>query len=96
MLVSANGAWNSDSCSQAAKLFFIQKRKWLPSGSFLGYQQVATIRLGMDEDLIFHFILLHYLCSAYCVFNRSLEEMLNRFIILMGSVKNSAIVAWLD
>ena len=68
VLVSANGAWNSDSCSQAAKLFFIQKRKWLPSGSFLSYHQVATIRLRMDEDLIFHFILCYIICAVHIVY----------------------------
>lgn len=54
-LVSPNGAWSADSCSHGAE-FFIQKQKWLPSGLFISYQQVATIRLEMDEELIFHLI----------------------------------------
>lgn len=58
----------TDSCSQAAKLVFIQKRKWLPSGFFISYQQVATIRLGMDEDLIFHFILCYIIYAEHIVY----------------------------
>lgn len=56
------------SYSQAAKFFFIQKRKWLPSGPFIIYQQVATIRLGMDENLIFHFILCYIICAVHIVY----------------------------
>lgn len=58
----------TDSCSQAAKLVFIQKRKWLPSGLFISYQQVAAIRLGMDEDLIFHFILCYIIYAVHIVY----------------------------
>jgi hypothetical protein len=66
MLVSTNGAWNTDSCSHGAE-FFIQKQKWLPSGLFISYQQVATIRLGMDEELIFHFILCYIIYAPHIV-----------------------------
>lgn len=58
----------TDSCSEAAKLFFIQKRKWLPSSLFISYQQVATIRLGMAENLIFHFILCYIIYAVHIVY----------------------------
>lgn len=74
MLVSTNGAWSADSCSHGAE-FFIQKQKWLPSGLFISYQQVATIRLEMDEELIFHLIPRYIIYALHiCAFNRSSGE----------------------
>lgn len=86
-----------DSFSQVAKLMFIQKRKRLPSGLFISYQQVATIRLGMDEDLIFRFIPCYIIYAVHTVYLiEGQKKRLNKFIILMGSLRNSATVAWSD
>lgn len=65
MLVSTNGAWSADSCIHSAE-FFIQRQKWWP-GLFISYQQVATIRLEMDEEFIFRLILCYIIYAQHIV-----------------------------